>query len=219
MPSIQTLLTDPDGFFRDQGTDPSLKGPIVVITLIAVVDALASVLQYRFMSQLFENMGVSGGMATAFQAFSFIFVLAGPFVVWILFAGLFQGISLVFDGDGDFSATLAHVGWGFIPSLFGSMAGVAVSYYRFNVRGMDVPAEMDPQAMQEFMQSMQTDPLVALTATLGIVFTLWSAFLWTFGLKHARNLSVKQAAITVALPVVIGMLIHGRSLLVALGVL
>ena len=219
MPSALSLLTDPEAFFGRQGTDPSLKGPLVVVTLIAAVNAVASVLQFRFMARLFENSGMGSGFATAIQAFSFVFVIAGPFVVWLLYAGVFQGISVLFDGDGDFSTTLAFVGWGFVPSVMGSVASVAINFYRFNVRGIDIPSEMTVEAYQQFSQSLQTGPLVALSAALGIVFTLWSAFLWTFGLRHARSLSVRQAALTVALPVLVGLAFTTRTLLVALEVM
>ena len=219
MPSALSLLTDPEAFFGRQGTDPSLKGPLVVVTLIAAVNAVASVLQFRFMARLFENSGMGSGFATAIQAFSFVFVIAGPFVVWLLYAGVFQGTSVLFDGDGDFSTTLAFVGWGFVPSVMGSVASVAINFYRFNVRGIDVPSEMTVEAYQQFSQSLQTGPLVALSAALGIVFTLWSAFLWTFGLRHARSLSVRQAALTVALPVLVGLAFTTRTLLVALEVM
>ena len=219
MPSALSLLTDPEAFFGRQGTDPSLKGPLVVVTLIAAVNAVASVLQFRFMARLFENSGMGSGFATAIQAFSFVFVIAGPFVVWLLYAGVFQGVSVLFDGDGDFSTTLAFVGWGFVPSVMGSVASMVINYYRFNVRGIDVPSEMSVEAYQQFSQSLQTGPLVALSAALGIVFTLWSAFLWTFGLRHARSLSVRQAALTVALPVLVGLAFTTRTLLVALRIM
>lgn len=219
MPSISALLTDPDGFFDRQGSDPSLKGPLVVILAVVAVDAVAAVLQSRFMSRLFEGAGAAGGFLAAIQAFTYIFVVAGPFVVWLLYAGLFHAISVVFDGDGAFSTTAAFVGWGFVPSVLGSVAAAAINYYRFNVRGIDVPAEFTQESMRRFNQALQTGPLVALSAALGIVFTLWSAFLWTFALKHARDLTVRQAALTVAVPVLVAVLISLRTLLVAVEVL
>ncbi|WP_135362896.1 Yip1 family protein [Halosimplex halophilum] len=219
MPSISTLLTDPDGFFRRQGSDASLKGPLVVILAVVAVDVVAAVLQSRFMSQLFEGAGAAGGLVTALQAFTYVFVVAGPFVVWLLYAGLFHAISVVFGGDGAFSTTLSFVGWGFVPSVVGSVASAAINYYRFNVRGIDVPAEITQESMQQFNRALQTGPLVALSAAFAIVFTLWSAFLWTFALKHARDLTVRQAALTVAGPVLVAVLISLRTLLVAIGVL
>ncbi|WP_415382611.1 Yip1 family protein [Halosimplex sp. TS25] len=219
MPSVLSLLTDPDEFFRRRVPDPSLKGPAVVVAAIAVVSVVASLLQFQFMSQVFESGGAGGGFVTAIRAVSLVFSFALPFVFWLLYAGLFHGISALLDGEGEFSTTLALVGWGYVPSVLGSIAGAAVNYYRFNVRGIDVPTEMTMEAYQQFSQSLQTGPLVALSAVLSIVFTLWSAFLWTFALKHARDLTLRQAAITVAVPVGLGLLWTARTLLVALEVL
>lgn len=216
--SVQTLLTDPDRFFGEQGRGPSLIGPVLVVAAAAAVDAVASVLRFRFTSQVFESAG-AGGFATAFQAVSFVVALVGPFVVWLVYAGIFHAISTVFDGDGEFSTTLAFVGWGFLPSVLGSAAAAAVSYYRFDVRGVEVPPEMTPQVAREFTQSVQTGPLVALPATLGVVFTLWSGFFWTFALKNARDLSDRQAALTIVLPVVLGVLASVWQLVNALEVL
>ncbi|QLH84222.1 hypothetical protein [Halosimplex pelagicum] len=61
MPSVLSLLTDPDEFFRRQGSDPSLKGPLVVILAVVAVDVVAAVLQSRFTSQLFEGVGAGAG--------------------------------------------------------------------------------------------------------------------------------------------------------------
>ncbi|MFC7142396.1 YIP1 family protein [Halosimplex aquaticum] len=219
MPSVLALLTDPDAFFRTRVPDPSLKGPLAVIVLIAAANAAAALVQSRFMSQVFESGGMGGGFATALQGIIFVFVIFGPFVIWLVYAGVFQGISALFDGDGEFSTTLAFTGWGFVPSVLGSVASIAINYYRFNVRGVDVPDEMSMEAYRQFSQSLQTGPLVALSATLALVFTLWSGFLWTFALKHARDLTLRRAALTIAFPTAIGLLATLRTLLVALEVL
>ncbi|HDN68799.1 MAG TPA: hypothetical protein ENG23_04390, partial [Methanomicrobia archaeon] len=42
---------------------------------------------------------------------------------------------------------------------------------------------------------------------VGILFMLWSANIWIFGLKHARNLSTRDAVLTVAIPVAIYILV------------
>ncbi|WP_436923859.1 Yip1 family protein [Halosimplex amylolyticum] len=219
MPSVLALLTDPDEFFRRRLPDPSLKGPAAVVAVVAVVSVLASILQFRFLSQVFESGGAGSGFVMAIRAVSIGAAFVLPFVFWLLYAGLFHGISALLDGDGEFSTILSLVGWGYVPNVLGTIAGAAVNYYRFNVRGIDVPTEMTMEAYQQFSQSLQTGPLVALSAVLSIVFTLWSAFLWTFALKHARDLTLRQAVITIAVPVGLGLLWTVRTLLVALEVL
>jgi hypothetical protein len=36
---------------------------------------------------------------------------------------------------------------------------------------------------------------------IGLLFWLWSANIWIFGVKEARRLSIRDAVITVAVPV------------------
>jgi hypothetical protein len=55
--------------------------------------------------------------------------------------------------------------------------------------------------MQQLMQDTAFRELRLISAVLSGIFLLWSANLWIFGLKHARSLTLKQAAITVLIPV------------------
>jgi len=45
------------------------------------------------------------------------------------------------------------------------------------------------------------DPLMQASGIIGILVVLWSANIWIFGIKHARNVSTKNALITVGVPV------------------
>jgi hypothetical protein len=44
--------------------------------------------------------------------------------------------------------------------------------------------------------------LIQITSIISIVFLVLSANIWIFGLKHARTLSLRDAAICVSVPVV-----------------
>jgi hypothetical protein len=48
---------------------------------------------------------------------------------------------------------------------------------------------------------MFADPSMKIATILGLIFTLWSANIWIFGVKYARNLSLKNAVITVGIPI------------------
>lgn len=222
MSPISSLLTDPDAFFRDRSDSPSLKGPVAVITLIAVLGAITATIEFRATADLFESVvGEAGGDAatTAFQVFQIIGLAIGvvvPYVIWLLYAGLFYGVSALFDADGSFTTTLAFVGWGFVPSVVGSLLQLFITVYRFEVRGVDVPTEVTEESIQQFSQQIASGPLVALSAALGIVFTLWSGLLWAFAMKHARSLSFRRAAITVVVPVGLGVLWSLQNVFTAL---
>lgn len=209
------LHSDPDAFFRDHSGAPSLKGPTAVVTAIALVSAVSAALQFQVTAQLFAD-SPGGSIVQVVQAISLVVALVVPYVIWMLYAGVFHAISVVFDGTGEFTRTLALVGWGFVPSLFGSVVAAVIDFYRFNVQGVDVPAEITQESMQQFQQQIQSGPLVAMAAALGILFTLWSGMLWTFAMKHARELTLRQAALTVVLPVLVSLAFSGWSLVNAL---
>ena len=63
-----------------------------------------------------------------------------------------------------------------------------------------IPHVSDPEMVEEILTLTMTQMMKGPTL-IGILFTLWSANIWVFGLKHARNLSTKNAVITVAIPV------------------
>ena len=73
MPSISTLVTDPNAFFRDRSESPSWVGPALVVTLIAVLGVVAGVIRIRTMGQIFEQIVADteggGDFAGFFQAF------------------------------------------------------------------------------------------------------------------------------------------------------
>ena len=222
MPStMASLVTDPNSFFRDRRDAPSFIGPVLIVTAIAVLGVGSAIISIRatseMMGQIMADSGAGQGAQTIFQAFQLVGVVLGflwTYVVWVLWTAIFYAITAIFDGSGGFTTTLKLVGWGFVPSLVGSAINLLINVYRFEIRGFDVPATADPQAAQEFAQQMSSGPLVALSAVLGIVFTLWGGLLWTFAVKHGRQVTTRNAAIAVALPVVLGL---GASLWGLLG--
>jgi hypothetical protein len=227
MPStVASLVTDPDSFFRDRRDAPSFAGPVLIITAIAVLGVGSAIVSIRatseLMSQMMAESDAGQGVQTFVQAFQLIGVVIGfvlTYVIWVVWTAIFYGITAIFDGTGKFTTTLKLVGWGFVPSLVGSVLNFFINVYRFEIRGFDVPANAGPQAAQQFSQQISSGPLVALSAVLGVVFTLWGGLLWTFAVKHARQVTIRNAAIAVALPVLFGLGGSFWSLVNALGVL
>jgi hypothetical protein len=227
MPStVAALVTDPNSFFRDRRDAPSFAGPVLIITLIAILGVISSVISIRgtagVMSQMISDADAGQSVQTLFQAFQLVGVVIGfvaTYVIWVVWTGIFYGVSAVFDGSGSFTTTLKLVGWGFVPSVAGSLVSLFITVYRFEVRGFDVPTDAGPQAAQQFSQQISSGPLVALSAVLGLVFTLWAGLLWTFAVKHARQVTTRNAAIAVAVPVLFGLVGSLWGVVTALGLL
>lgn len=214
-PSIETsvvladLFTNPDTFFEGVAEDSGLLRPAAVVALLGIVSALGTVpVTQATMSALPPD---AGAFAAVFSAIGAIFAFVFAFVVWALYAAAFHGISaLAFDPEGSFTDTLAVTGWGFAPGVVGGLVSAVISVYAY--QGVDFPS--DPAQIQTYAAQLQNRPIFLAAFFVGVVFLLWQAFLWTFGVRHARDLTLREAAITVAVPVAVAILIRlgGRFL-------
>jgi hypothetical protein len=61
--------------------------------------------------------------------------------------------------------------------------------------------------MEQTVKAFVHDPamleLTQITSLVAALFLLWSASIWIFGLQHSRQISVKDAALCVGVPVVL----------------
>jgi hypothetical protein len=201
------IITDPDAFFRRETGEPSTLGPVAVVLVSGLV-ALGAVIPT---TQLISQAVPDGGsvVATAATAGGAIAAIVGPFVVWLLYTAAFYVISLVFEGEGGFVSLLKLVGWGFVPQILGAAVNAAAAFYA--VSNIDPPsgsAEVGSAVAQ-----FQNSPTMMAATVFGIVITVWQGFLWTFAVKHGRNLDLRSAALTVAGPVLVGILLRTNQLL------
>lgn len=194
-PAIE-LLADPDAFFRRRASSASLLGPTIVVLLVAAVGIVGSLPLIRATTgALPAGAGPVGAFIVVSSA---IGGLVGMLLAWVAYAAAFHVISaLAFGADGGFRTTLALTGWGFVPRLPEGILSAAITTVVFG----DASVPTDPLAAQRLVQALQNDPLFAVASWLGLVFLLWSAMLWTFAVRHGRALTLRQAALTVSVPV------------------
>jgi hypothetical protein len=191
-----TVLTNPDGFFARASDEPSLVPPTLVVLTAGLFGAIASVPALR---------AVQRGLPPEAQGFSsilLVFGVVGGFVgtvaVWVLLTVAFHVVSAIgFDGEGGFKRLLAFVGWGHVPAIFSAAVGALVNFYVFG--GRSVPS--DPQRVQAYVQQLRNQPEFLVAGLVGLAFLGWQAFIWTFAVKYARDVTLREAAITVAVPV------------------
>ena len=58
----------------------------------------------------------------------------------------------------------------------------------------------NPQAMKSLMLSITPPDLLYSNLAVSFAITLWSLTLWTFAVKHARNLSTRKAFVSALVP-------------------
>ncbi len=196
------VLTNPNKFFeaRMKGEE-SLKIPAIIVLISGIIGGIVAFFMWGIIAEMLrgtvppEAQGFISfmpiGSAIAFVIFSLIF--------WVVFAAILFGISYLFKGEGKFKRTLEFVGYGYIPMIFSGIIG-AVLLYNF-VSTAHIPVVTDPTMIEDALEPLMKNPMRQLSYAIGILFMLWSANIWVFGLKHARNLSTKNALITVAIPV------------------
>jgi hypothetical protein len=206
--SFLKTLINPNAFFQERIKEPeSLKIPALIVLISAIVGAAAAYLMVAPTVKLMGSMVAGMEIVIILAAVIATFVIT--FVSWLVFAGIFFILSTIFKGKGTFNRTLEIVGYGFLPQVMGGIITVIVALeYIPNVIVQSIPAgTTDSQVILAATTSLMRDPAMMaftqITTLISIVFLLWSANIWIFGLQHSRLLSVRDAALCVGVPVVL----------------
>ncbi len=205
---IGDLLLRPDVFFAGRmKEEENLKHPGLVAVIGGVIAAAAAYVISGTYSEMFSEL--TGGIAPIISVFGAVSAFLGFIIIWwIIFSGLFYVISMAFAGKGPFKRTLEFIGLGLVPIIIGSAISFLLALYYVPLIEVPVISSItDPAAIQEAMNQVLEDPVfrefTLISSIISVIFLAWSANLWIFGMKHARSLTMKHAAVVVLIPVVI----------------
>jgi len=207
--SWMDLLINPNRFFQlALGDTEQLRYPGLIVLAGAIVAAAAGyftgVITAGMLDSAMQGMGsiILIGMVIA------AFVMT--FLVWVIWAGAFYLISKLFKGTGSFTRCLEVVGYGYVPLVIGSVITLVAAFEylpKVVVPTLTSAALTNPQQIQDATTALMSDPAMVeftqISAVISMVFLLWSANAWIFGIKQARNISMRDAAITVGIPVIL----------------
>ena len=215
---ILDILISPNAFFRNAINEKeSLKVPLLIVLCVAIIGAVTQYLIGGLTGKMMSAL--MPGMATIVALSAGIVAIIVPFLIWIVGTGLFYGTSFLFKGTGSFKRCLEVTGYGYLPQILGSLISVIVAFMyipKVVVPEISAAAMQDPQAIQDAVKSLMHDPammvMTQVIAVISIVFFLWSANNWIFGMKYARNLSMRDAAICVGLWVILYVLFIAYTL-------
>lgn len=203
---VRDVLRSPRAFFRREVEEPSAREPAVIVGTVALVGAG---------SRLVVTQMLAANLPEEVRALLFAVQLAvelvGTFVVWLLYAAVFFGISALLGGEGSFRRVALLTAWGFVPRVIASLADFVASTVA--TRGID-PGELDSAAdFQELSSQLAAHPAALAASVVGIVMLVWSAYIWVAAMQEARRLDRGEAIVTVAIPVGIALLIRLLGLL------
>lgn len=206
--SITEIFSNPDTFFQDlMNGKEDLRIPSLIVIAGGVVAAAYAYEVGGLTGQLMEKL--MAGMGTIIAVSAIAGALIGTLLFWVIWSGIFFAMSSLFKSKGSFRRTMASVGYGYLPQVAGTLITFIISLVyipKVKVPEISAAALQDPQMIQEAIKALMHDPammeLAQITSVITIVFLLMSANIWIFGLKHARALPIRDAAICVLVPVV-----------------
>ena len=206
---MTNVLTNPDRFFAElSAKDAKLMTPFVIVLVAAIVAAISAAMMVDVMtSSLPVEAAAFAGIGAAIGAIGGLIM---QFIMWLLYTGVFYMISMFFSGEGSFKRCLEFIGYGFIPSIIAAIIGLVVTMTVLPT------IELSIENPELFQQTLMGNPLMQASAVIGIFLTLWSANIWIFAIKHARNLSTRNALITVGVPVGL-YIVYGISMMYKMG--
>lgn len=136
---------------------------------------------------------------------SIILSLLSLLAIVVIIASIFIFLSME-----KFQRPLEFTGYGYLPQIFGGLITIIVALQYLPsvvVPRITSAAAQDPQAIIDATQALMHDPAMAemtqIVSVISIVFLLWSANIWIPALKNARQLTDRDAALCVGIPVVL----------------
>lgn len=205
--NIIDVLIHPDEFFQEKiKSEENLKTPFLFVAIAGVIGAVYGYEIGSLTGRMFAAAGP--GMGDLVAVSSVIGAFIGVIAFWLIGSLIFFLLSMAFKGTGGFTRTLECVGYGFIPQIFGSLITLIMAlYYLPQVQVPVVRSFTDAAVLQNAVSSLMHDSamleLTKVSVVIAVIFLLWSANIWIYGIKYARNISIKHAAITVMVPIII----------------
>jgi hypothetical protein len=209
-PSLIEVLTQPDAFFSKIIPEKeSLKIPALIILAGGIIAAIYGYLMAGLSAKMMADI-MPPGTESILPLVAIPSTVIITFIIWLIVAGVFYLVSFLFKGQGSFNRVLMIVGYGYLPQIAGSLiTAVAAMVYipKIIVPKLTTAALQDPTMAAQVTKAFMHDPamieLTQIITLVSIVFLLLSAHIWIFGMKHARDLSPRDAAICVGVPIVL----------------
>ena len=200
------LLLNPNKFFKDRAnTEPEIIIPMIIMLVSGIISGInayvvTGILKEAMPEEIAQLMVIG-------QMVGFVGAVIMAVVIWFVFSAIFYGLSKLFKGTGSFKKVLEITGYGYVPWLFGTILSTAV--FLSIAPSIHIPPFdlTDPEQAAEagnLLKNIFTENSYLLISwVVGIIFIIWAANLWIFGVFYTRKIKLKFAVITVALPVAI----------------
>ncbi len=206
---MKDLLFNPNLFFSEKSkTEVSFKYPVLIVLVGSIISMGSGLLMINTTKELLPSNASS--YAFIMNIGIVIWALIATFGMWLILTGVFYLISSVFHSEGSFWRTLEFVSYGFVPQLFSGIVGLFALYVVLPSLNTSL---QNPQLFAESIKHvLANNPLTLTSQIFAILCFLLSANIWVFALVHARNMSTKNAILTICVPVGLSLVLQLYSL-------
>ncbi len=199
---IKGILLYPERYFADvKNQEGSLKIPSLVIGLQSL---FSSALQYFLMikvSQILPNPIIHFYLVSGYIMMAVSFL--SPFLNWLIFSLIMYGLSVFFGGKGSFRRTFEFIGYGFMPLTIGTIISDSVMINHISDIKLPKLTMIDlrnSEIMRSIASKIFPQDLVLSLAGMNTAFLVWSLMIWTYSLKIARNLRLRDSLVCSLIP-------------------
>ncbi|MEZ5336268.1 MAG: Yip1 family protein [Methanolobus sp.] len=200
------VITHPDSFFkRKMNEEIEIKIPLMIMGFMW----LAGLLKVILVMFTFRDI-MSAELLPMFITVVGIALLGsfiGIFAVWIIISGIFYVVSSIFRGKGSFKRVMEFFSYGFIPSTIEDFViTVYIVYIMLNMDFVNITQNFsEAEFVAVFLKLIIfSNPTITILLTVfSLIMTFSNLYIWIYGLKYSRNLSLKNAIIAVIVPVVL----------------
>ena len=206
---VKDILITPEPFFSQLcKKEESFRIPIIIILIVGFIGGLSA---YIVTSKTLTMMtaGMEGLMLIA-GIIAFIAAIIGTFLYWILWTAGFFIMNYICKGKATFKRLAEVSAYGFIPQIFGGIISTFVM--AMALPSLVLSSTDNVQEIEIAMKAFTTSPAMVCAMFIGLIFTIWSANIWIFGIKEASNLEFKKAVVCVTVPLIIYILLTISSL-------
>jgi|Deesub1362A_J573_1020465.scaffolds.fasta_scaffold00018_187 hypothetical protein len=187
------VLYNPKKFFTKK-EEVSYIPALIILTLNGIISAF---LAYYTIKTITPMLPVEAHQFMAIgMAIGSVFGFLTPFIKWIVLGLIFYGLSSLFGGKGSFKKLISFIGYGFIPLLIGDAIGGYIGIEVLSsMRGLTI------EDLVKYREILETSLATQISAIVSILFLIWAANIFIFAVASSRNIKVKDATITVCIPI------------------
>lgn len=181
------FLTNPDRFLERQ-KEKGIITPVITVLVAAILSSLTvyitapAILESLKMKILELDTTITESQLEVMLKMIYYSMIVTPFiatfVIWIVLTLVLFLISGIFSGSGKFSTLAKLVAYSYIPAILLSPASAYIAYESTKYMLYGVKSYLIP------------------SLTLQIAIVAWQALYWAYAVKNARNLNLRNSAIT-----------------------